>query len=94
MIGYLLRTNRPTFVVVYYICLPFVNYLNLILDHLFSLLIMGRRKKNDDKLAKPIRGPGRKSKKQGAPTFPKELLLNGKDYSLFTLSKIRPSIFF
>ncbi|CAF3606460.1 unnamed protein product [Adineta steineri] len=35
---------------------------------------MGRRKKTDDKNAKPIRGPGRKSKKQGEPVFPKELL--------------------
>ncbi|UJR22012.1 hypothetical protein I4U23_025079 [Adineta vaga] len=35
---------------------------------------MGRRKKTDEKTAKPIRGPGRKAKKQGAPTFPKELL--------------------
>ncbi|CAM2714096.1 unnamed protein product [Rotaria socialis] len=34
---------------------------------------MGRRKVTDDKSAKPIRGPGRKSKKQGEPTFPKEL---------------------
>jgi hypothetical protein len=38
---------------------------------------MGRRKISDDKCAKPIRGPGRKSKKQGEPTFPKELTQNG-----------------
>ncbi|CAF1004129.1 unnamed protein product [Adineta steineri] len=35
---------------------------------------MGRRKKTDDKFAKPIRGPGRKSRKQGEPVFAKELL--------------------
>jgi hypothetical protein len=39
---------------------------------------MGRRKINDGKVAKQIRGPGRKSKKQGEPTFPKELLQTGK----------------
>jgi hypothetical protein len=39
---------------------------------------MGRRKKTDEISSKPIRGPGRKSKKQGAPTFPKELQLTGK----------------
>lgn len=38
---------------------------------------MGRRKKTDDKSAKPVRGPGRKSRKQGEPTFPKELLQTG-----------------
>jgi hypothetical protein len=36
---------------------------------------MGRRKVTDEKSAKPIRGPGRKSRKQGEPTFPKELML-------------------
>jgi ribosomal RNA methyltransferase Nop2 len=35
---------------------------------------MGRRKVTDGITAKQIRGPGRKSKKQGEPTFPKELL--------------------
>jgi hypothetical protein len=39
---------------------------------------MGRRNKNDAKSAKQIRGPGRKAKKQGEPTFPKELLQKGK----------------
>ena len=39
---------------------------------------MGRRKKTDEKNAKPIRGPGRKSRKQGEPTFPKELLPPGE----------------
>ncbi|CAF2856546.1 unnamed protein product [Rotaria sp. Silwood2] len=34
---------------------------------------MGRRKITDEKTAKQIRGPGRKAKKQGEPTFPKEL---------------------
>ncbi|CAF1354348.1 unnamed protein product [Adineta steineri] len=42
---------------------------------------MGRRKKTDDKNAKPIRGPGRKSKKQGEPVFPKELLQTVKHIS-------------
>ena len=39
---------------------------------------MGRRKITDEKSAKPIRGPGRKSRKQGEPTFPKELMQTGK----------------
>lgn len=38
---------------------------------------MGRRKLTDGKSAKQIRGPGRKAKKQGEPTFPKELLQTG-----------------
>jgi len=41
---------------------------------------MGRRKITDEKTAKPIRGPGRKAKKQGAPTFPKELMETGAKY--------------
>ena len=45
-------------------------------------LIMGRRKKTDEKFAKPIRGPGRKAKKQGEPTFPKELLPAGMRRSM------------
>ncbi|CAF0882297.1 unnamed protein product [Rotaria sordida] len=35
---------------------------------------MGRRKITDEKTVKQIRGPGRKAKKQGEPTFPKELI--------------------
>lgn len=35
---------------------------------------MGRRKKSDELAKKPVRGPGRKARKQGEPTFPKELL--------------------
>lgn len=44
----------------------------------FFRFIMGRRKKNDEKSAKQIRGPGRKAKKQGEPTFPKELFDAGR----------------
>jgi len=44
---------------------------------------MGRRKITDEKTAKPIRGPGRKSKKQGEPTFPKELMQTGTKYFFF-----------
>lgn len=44
---------------------------------------MGRRKKNDEKSVKQIRGPGRKSKKQGEPTFPKELLDTGRKKKIF-----------
>jgi len=40
---------------------------------------MGRRKLNDSKSSKPVRGPGRKAKKQGEPTFPKELLQKGSE---------------
>ena len=42
---------------------------------------MGRRKVSDAKSAKPIRGPGRKSRKQGEPTFPKELTETGTNRS-------------
>ena len=44
---------------------------------------MGRRKNNDEKSAKQIRGPGRKAKKQGEPTFPKELLDTGRKKFFF-----------
>ena len=54
---------------------------------------MGRRKKTDQKSAKQIRGPGRKAKKQGEPTFPKELLLTGRKKSLFFLILIFSSRF-
>jgi hypothetical protein len=46
---------------------------------------MGRRKITDEKTAKPIRGPGRKTKKQGAPIFPKELMETGAKYIFFLL---------
>jgi hypothetical protein len=47
---------------------------------------MGRRKKTDEKTAKPIRGPGRKAKKQGEPIFPKELTQTGAKYRFFFFS--------
>jgi len=53
---------------------------------------MGRRKKTDEKSAKPIRGPGRKSRKQGEPTFPKELMAKGTKYS-FSLRFFRIKYF-
>jgi len=53
---------------------------------------MGRRKKTDEKSAKPIRGPGRKSRKQGEPTFPKELMATGTKYS-FSLRFFRIKYF-
>ena len=59
---------------VYFVYLREICWL---IDELFRLINMGRRKKTDEKSAKQIRGPGRKAKKQGAPTFPKELLPAG-----------------
>ena len=42
---------------------------------------MGRRKTTDKKISKHIRGPGRKAKKQGEPTLPKELTQTGSKNS-------------
>jgi len=44
---------------------------------------MGRRRITDDTAAKPIRGPGRKARKQGEPVFPKELTQTSKDFFTF-----------
>jgi hypothetical protein len=44
---------------------------------------MGRRKVTDGINAKQIRGPGRKAKKQGEPTFQKELLQTGLKTKFF-----------
>lgn len=49
---------------------------------------MGRRKNTDEKSAKQIRGPGRKARKQGEPTFPKELLQTGTKHSSLFLNRI------
>jgi hypothetical protein len=59
---------------------------------------MGRRKQTDEKTAKPIRGPGRKAKKQGEPTFPKELMQTGKIFiyskTTFTFLLVNKIFFF
>lgn len=57
---------------------------------------MGRRKITDEKTAKPVRGPGRKARKQGEPTFPKELMQTGTKKKLlnFFSHKLIISFFF